>query len=59
MSALTPITCKLKDPNAILKAKPRWMSKKNLEELKKKINLMLKKQMIRPTSNPFYASNVF
>ena len=59
MSGLEPIQVALKDYNKVLKATPKWMTKRHLIKLKEKLENMLKKGMIRPTSNPYYGSNIF
>ena len=57
MSALT--TNKLKDQTKVLKATPKSMTKRHLYVLKNQYANMLKKGMIRETSNPFYGSKIF
>ena len=59
MSKLTPIKCTLKDESVEILAQPRWLGKEQMEFLRKRLLSMLKRGLIRPTSNPLYGSQAF
>ena len=44
MSALEPIKVKLTDYAKVLKAKPKWMTHRHVVELRKKLDLMLRRE---------------
>ncbi len=59
MSSLTPIECHLKDPSAEIIANPRYLGRDQMEFLKKRLDSMVERGLLRPTDNPHYGSQAF
>ncbi|NIW12711.1 MAG: DDE-type integrase/transposase/recombinase [Candidatus Thorarchaeota archaeon] len=59
MSSLTPIECHLKDPSKEIIATPRYLGKEQMTFLRKRIDSMVERGLIRKTDNPLYGSQAF
>lgn len=58
MSHLHPITCQLKSDAEII-SQPRWLGREQMEFLRKRIDSMLARGLVRHTPNPHYGSQAF